>query len=152
VTVSVVLEVDGVDRLIGGLQVAPDVLEAATREAMEKSVATLEAAVKSGTPRVTGRLFSSINGRVTGTGSDLRGAVGTAVSYAPYVESGRGPIVAHGKALRFRGRDGRMIYRRSVGPAAGRHMFAIGLRASVEPIRGFFRDAAKRTIDAIRNA
>lgn len=154
---TLVVEVEGIDRLIGGLKVAPEVLRAAEAEAMEKSVFTLEAAVKAATPRVTGRLFSSINGRVTAGVGTLRGSVGTRVHYAPMVEAGRGPIVArhlgkNGRAgfLRFRGRNGRWIYRRSVGPAAGRHMFAAGLAASAPSIREFFREAARRTIEAIR--
>lgn len=116
---------------------------------MAKSVLLVEGAVKARTPRVTGRLFSSINGRVTGIG-EVTGRVGANVSYARFVERGRGPVVAtRAKALRFRGRDGRMIFRRAVGPALGRFMFREGLAASAESIRGFFRDSAKRVTEFI---
>lgn len=155
--VTLTVDVDGVDRLLAGMEVAPAVLEAANAEAMGKSVFFLEAAVKAATPRVTGRLFSSINGRVVPGVGSMHGSVGTTVHYAPMVESGRGPTVArhlgrNGKPgfLRFRGRDGRWIYRRAVGPALGRHMFAAGLAASAPAIREFFREAARRTAEAIK--
>jgi hypothetical protein len=157
VTVSINLDVTGVEQLTKGLEAAPGVLDAANEEALSKAILILEAAVKAGTPRVTGRLFASINGRVSSGPGTLRGSVGTTVNYGSFVESGRGPITAHhltqtGKRgfLRFRGRGGAMIYRRSVGPMAGRHMFAAGLAASAGAIRETFREAARRVAESIR--
>lgn len=143
------LEVDGVDRVLAGLKAAPGIIEAADREAMGKSVFVVEAAVKSRTPRVTGRLFSSINGR-TSTIGGLHGSVRTNVHYARYVESGRGPVEAKpGGFLRFR-IGGRWVYRKRVGPAAGRFMFREGLAASAGQVKDIFRDAAKRAAELIQ--
>ena len=143
---QITADVDGLDRLIGNLRAAPGVLEAASAEAMQKSVFLVEAAVKARTPRVTGRLFSSINGRLV---TPTEGSIKTNVNYARYVESGRGPITAKpGKTLRFK-YNGRTIYRKSVGPAAGRFMFREGLAASMEGIKAFFHEAARRVTEAV---
>lgn len=148
--VTIGVNLDGLDKVAEGMRVAPDVLDAAEREAMQKSVLVLEAEVKSLTPRVTGRLFSSIGHSVEPGLGSIRGHVGTAVHYAPWVEDGRGPVVARAaKALRFR-IGGRVIYRRAVGPAAGRHMFRAGLAGAMPTIKQFFRDAAKRVGEAAK--
>lgn len=149
-TVTINVTAANLDRLAEGLKIAPAVLEEASVEAMQKSVLLVEADVKALTPRVTGRLFSSIGHAVDPTVGKLRGSVGTAVNYAPYVEEGRGPIVAKAKALRFRGRDGKIIYRRAVGPALGRHMFRVGLQTAMPAVRQFFVDAVKKVADAAK--
>lgn len=162
-TISLTFDIDGADRLIAGLAVAPAVLEAAKADAMTKSVFLLEAAVKGRTPRVTGRLFSSIHGEVN-IGPALQGRVSTSVHYAPWVEGGRGPVTAQhmsgtevgvmtGRArpgvLRFR-IGPTTLFRRSVGPALGRYMFREGLAATKPAILDIFRDAMRRVADAIR--
>ena len=148
-TVEFRVNVDGIDRLIAGLAAAPAALDEAERQAMSRSVFVLEAAVKGRTPRVTGRLFSSIAGEVR-MAPLLQGRVSTSVSYGPFVEEGRGPIIAKpGHFLRFR-IGGLVIFRRSVGPAAGRHMFREGLAASRDQIKEIFRDSIKRAVALIK--
>lgn len=154
-SVDLVVDIDGIDRLLAGLTIAPEVLAAASTEAMAKSVFLLEAEVKANTPRVTGRLFSSIHGDVR-PAPFLQGRVATSVRYAPWVEGGRGPITAthltpSGKPgfLRFKGATG-IVFRRSVGPAIGRHMFRIALIAAGPAIREAFRAAAQRVAEAIK--
>lgn len=154
-TVEIGLQVEGIDRLLAGLKVAPQVLEVAEREAMTKSVLAVEAQVKANTPRVTGRLFSSIHGDVR-SAPILSGRISTAVRYAGWVEGGRGPIAAKhmtrgGKPgfLRFRA-GGRVFYRRFVGPAIGRHMFRIGLQEAAPQIHAAFRLVARRVAEAIK--
>ena len=150
-TVELTYDIDGADRVLAALEVAPAVLEAAKTEAMTKSVFVLEAAVKARTPRVTGRLFSSIHGAVQ-IGPALQGRVATSVHYAPWVEGGRGPVFAKpGKRLRFR-IGGQTLFRRAVGPALGRYMFREGLAASKPAIFQIFRDAMRKVADAIRAA
>ena len=142
-------EIDGVDRVIAGLRAAPEIIDAANAEAMTKSVFFVEAAVKARTPRITGRLFSSINGRLV---DPSQGRISTNVHYAKWVEGGRGPVVAKpGHFLKFK-QNGETIYRRSVGPAAGRFMFREGLLASMGAIKAFFQDAAKHAAAAITRA
>lgn len=150
------VDVDGVDKLIRGLEIAPAELDKANAEAMTKAVFLTEGQVKALTPRVTGRLFASINGSVRPGIGETTGRIGTLVSYAKYVESGRGPIVA--KHLTKRGRPGylkfrsggRWVYARSVGPALGRHMFKRGLEVSLPSIRGYFKEAAQKVADVIK--
>lgn len=156
-TVELTYDIDGADRIIAGLEIAPAVLEVAKTEAMTKSVFLLEGAVKARTPRVTGRLFASING-VVGVAPALQGRVSTSVRYAPWVEGGRGPITAthmtaSGKPgyLRFRSADG-WVFRRTVGPAAGRFMFREGLAASKPAIFQIFKDAMAKVAAVIRGA
>lgn len=68
----------------------------------------------------TGHLRRSIAHKpATFGGGVARGSYGTATPYARYHEEGRGPVVARGRALRFT-IGGRTIYRKRVGPAAGR--------------------------------
>ena len=149
------VEIGGLDKLERGLKDAPAVMDITAREAMGKAVFTLEAAVKERTPRRTGRLFASVNGTLSPIGQ-LRGSIATHVNYAPHVELGRGVVTAQhmtakgGRGfLRFRGLDGRWVFRRSVGPARGRFMFREGLAASREAIDRYFREAAKRVAESI---
>lgn len=148
-TVTIKVEAPGLDEVIDRLGTAPERIDAAVGEAMVKSVFLVESAVKVLTPRVTGRLFSSIQGEVF---SPMQGRVATNVHYAPWVEVGRGPITAHhltprGRAgfLKFRVR-GRTIFRRAVGPARGRRMFLEGLAASWPEAKQIFRDAVRRAL------
>lgn len=154
-SIQLQVDIDGVDSLLARLDVAPEVLMAASTEAMTKSVFLVEAAVRANTPRVTGRLFSSIHGDVR-PAPLLAGRISTSVSYAPFVEMGRGPISAShltpsGKPgfLRFRGASG-IVFRRRVGPAIGRFMFRAGLIAAGPEIRRAFREAARRVAESIR--
>jgi hypothetical protein len=79
-----------------------------------------EAFAKEGVGVRTGHLRRSIaHTPATFGGGTARGSYGTSTTYARIHEEGRGPIVARGKALRFTV-GGRTIYRKRVGPAAGR--------------------------------
>ena len=156
-TVRIEVNVAGLDRLEEGLKVAPEVLEAESLQAMRRSVLLVEADVKALTPRRTGRLFASIGSSVRPGFGNLRGTVGTAVKYAPWVENGRGPIVAKhvtasGKPgfLKFRGRGGRVYFRHRVGPAVGKQMFRRGLSTAMPGIRLFFAEAARKAADSIK--
>lgn len=148
-SVTLRLSVDGLDKTINRLGEAAALIEVNNLAAMTDAVLFLEATVKDRTPRVTGRLFSSIQGEVF---DSSHGRVGTNVHYAPFVEVGRGPIVAehltrrgHPGFLRFRSR-GRWIFRRSVGPAAGRRMFLEGLADSAEAIKERFRQSVREAL------
>lgn len=83
-----------------------------------------EAFTKAETPVKTGHLRRSIAHQpATYGGGVATGSWGTATPYAPYVEDGRGPVVASpGKMLRFE-IGGTVLYRKRVGPAAGKQMF-----------------------------
>lgn len=69
---------------------------------------------------VTSTLLRSIASTpATFAGGGVSGSFGTAVPYAKYVEFGRGPVVARGRALRFTV-GGKTVYAKRVGPAAPR--------------------------------
>lgn len=80
-----------------------------------------------------GRLRSSIDGTVSVRGATVVGRIGTSVSYALYVHEGRGPITASpGKVLRFKPKGSQVfIFRKSVGPAAGKPFLVNGLQAAL---------------------
>ena len=81
----------------------------------------------------TGHLRRSIAHRpATFAGGVATGSVGTNVPYARIHEEGRGPVVARGKALRFQ-IGGKTLYRKRVGPAAGR-WYMKKARARVAPL------------------
>lgn len=97
---------------------------------------------------VTGTLFrgTTATPAVWG-GGQVTGRYGTAVPYAKYVENGRGPVVARGRALRFRPKgSGGYIFRKRVGPARPRPF----MRPTVPVIRSVYaremRASAQRII------
>ena len=148
--VTIKVEAPGLDRVIDKMGTAPERIDAAIGEAMVKSVFVVEGAVKVLTPRVTGRLFSSIQGEVF---TPFSGRVATNVEYAPWVEVGRGPVIAQhltpkGRPgfLKFR-IGGRTVYRRAVRAALGRQMFLKGLAAAWPEVRQTFKDAVKRALE-----
>ena len=91
-----------------------------------------EAIAKQGVGVRTGQLRRSIAHQpATYGGGVATGSWGTATPYARWHEEGRGPVVARGKALRFT-IGGRTIYRKRVGPAAGRWY----MKKSADRVRG----------------
>lgn len=80
-----------------------------------------EALAKRGAPVRTGQLRRSIAATpASASAGGVTATYGTATPYAPYVEYGRGPVVAGpGKVLRFEV-GGRVLYRKRVGPARPR--------------------------------
>jgi hypothetical protein len=138
--------------LISGLDRAPAALDAEVALATRDATLLVEAEIKAETPRVTGRLFSSITSSVRVLGGFVEGLVRTNVSYARYVEYGRGPVEAvNAKALRFRAGGG-FIFRRRVGPAAGRFMFRKGAERALPAVRLLFRRAVQNTLRIAKGA
>lgn len=102
--------IQGLDRLLAGLDALPAGLTEAQQKAMRTSTFLVESEAKARVHRRTGRLFSSISSEVTSEGDSLQGRVYTDVEYAPDVEHGTAAhdIVAHGRALML-----------PIGPMAG---------------------------------
>ncbi|MRG98214.1 HK97 gp10 family phage protein [Polyangium spumosum] len=100
------------DRIIGGLDdaVADGLEDLAKLGAME---------AKRLVPKKSGALQKSID--VERAGPKVSLVAGA--EYAHWVEHGRGPVVAKGKALRFVV-NGETIFRKRVGPAAARPFMA----------------------------
>lgn len=149
-SISIVVNVADLDPLLARLEMAPSLMREASDKAMLPSVLAVQEQVRDRTPVVTGRLISSERWDVGINATEVTGAVFTNVSYAPYVEGGRGPVEAkRAKALRFQSRDGKLIFRKRVGPAAGRHMFREGWQAARPEVIRFFVDAARDVTRAI---
>lgn len=144
------INVDGADKLIAKMEGARAVWDVESRKAMVLSQHVIEAEAKAVVPRVTGRLMASIGpNEVKKIGPVLVGQVGTSVHYAPFVEYGRGPIVAtHAKTLRFV-IGGKVIFRKRVGPARARPYMRPALEGSRAAIHGLFDRAMKNLGDWI---
>lgn len=82
------VQIVGLPGLLAGLDTLMPQLAVANQAAMQTSVHLVEADAKARVPRKTGRLFSSIQSQVSGTGVTLTGTVGTDVGYGPDVEEG----------------------------------------------------------------
>ncbi|MDI3282118.1 HK97 gp10 family phage protein [Polyangium sp. 15x6] len=112
ITVDAKDAIADLDRIINGLDdaVADGLEDLAKLGAME---------AKRLVPRKSGALEKSID--VERTGPKVSLVAGA--EYAHWVEHGRGPVVAKGKALRFV-INGETVFRRRVGPAAARPFMA----------------------------
>jgi len=169
---SMTLHVEGLDELLVGLNGASAVLLAETKVATEKGTAVLEAEIKADTPRRSGHLFSSIQGRVRELGGISEGRVGTSLSYGPFVEfntvahaieakngkalmlpiGGAGGSIFGGATLTGRPRSGQQVafFRRVQHPGTtGKHMFGAGLHRARPVIEEFFREAVRTTLKSI---
>lgn len=93
----------------------------------------VEGQAKGFAPVKTGHLRRSIVSQASAIGGGAQARVGPSTPYAEIVEKGRGPVVAHGKALRFT-INGQVLYRKRVGPAKGRWYMKRAFEASRGPV------------------
>jgi phage gpG-like protein len=100
------------------MQAAVPMVRQELTQAMQRSVLAVEGRAKGLAPVRTGQLRGSITSEVRPAGGVITGIVGTNVPYARIVHDGRGPVVAHGRALRFT-IGGTVFFRKRVGPAKG---------------------------------
>lgn len=84
------MEIKGIDELILKLSLFGGDTEAAVTRGMKKATALVQGDAKRLCPVDTGRLRESITTKVETDGTDVVGTVGTATSYAPFVEFGTG--------------------------------------------------------------
>lgn len=122
---------------------AEPIVHAEMTTAMQRSVLTLEGRAKGLAPVKTGTLRRSITGVVRPGGGTITGVVGTNVPYARYVEFGRGPVVAKGRALRFT-IGGRVLFRKRVGPAKANPFFRTAFAQSQAAILREFAEVIPR--------
>jgi hypothetical protein len=137
------LRIDASDvlRLAGKLDGADRVIQRHLVAGVTKAGLLVEGRAKGNAPVKTGTLRRSITTRATSLGSGAQAIVGTNVPYAKWVEEGRGPVVARGRALRFEA-GGTVIFRKRVGPAAGRWYMRRAFRSSEGQIRAILQQAA----------
>jgi hypothetical protein len=160
VTLTASVNIEGLDRLLERLKVAPEKMALETDRAMHEAALVVEAEVKPVTPRKTGRLYADWGTSVHGHGFEVVGVIANHVSYAPFVERGTRPhvIEAHGDALVIptggRSLTGRalkgqpFIFRKKVRHpgTTGAHMATRGLAAAKGTILEIFRRAAQRAL------
>ncbi len=111
----------GLERLRAWLLAAPARFESALWAATEEGAQIEADAIRADTPQLTGTLASSIGSIVTRGPGGAEAAIGTPVTYGPFVERG---TRQHG---------------------AARHMFQHGAQASTPEVEGRF-DSAIRSI------
>ena len=130
---SFTVDASDMDRFGTRLQGAERIVGNALTRGVDRLTIAAEGFAKEGVGVRTGHLRRSIAHRpAVFAGGVATGSVGTNVPYARIHEEGRGPVVARGKALRFTV-GGKTIYRKRVGPAAGR-WYMKKARARVQPM------------------
>jgi hypothetical protein len=113
-----------IDPLVARMQQAPQIVkEEMIRGVNEMAMAGQAQAMKLVGVK-TGHLRRSITTtKATFAGGTVTASYGTNVPYARFHEEGRGPIVARpGRVLRFT-INGKVLFRKRVGPAKGRRFF-----------------------------
>lgn len=122
-------------------------------EAVETWVLMVEATAKQLAPVDSGRLRSSINSDVRQVGQDLiRGFIGTNVSYAPYIEEGRGRIEASGDGALHFFVDGEEVFAQSVGPAEAQPFLEPAIQQHISDLRELFDEALANAAAEVRAA
>lgn len=118
---SITVTLEGVEELERAWENAVIVIQVGARNAVQRAVeeGAAEARAKHAFTNRTGELEASIVGRMLGSesgeGSTIKhvGEIRAGKFYASWVEDGRGPITAKGKALRFE-IGGTVFFRKSV--------------------------------------
>lgn len=99
---------------------ARTIIEEEMTNGVNRAAMAGEAQAKRVAPVKTGHLRRSItHTKASFAGGTATASYGTNVPYARWVEEGRGPVVAKGKALRFT-IGGKVLFRKRVGPAKGK--------------------------------
>ena len=128
------IRIEGLDKLRSALAGGSAVVRQEVKAAMHRSALSLEGRAKELTPVKTGTLRRSINSRVTLSGSAIEGRVGTPISYARWIETGKRTKSG-----------GKVVYRRA-GPA---RMFGRAVEEKTNAIMGYFKDAAAKIAAAL---
>jgi len=150
----IAIKIEGLEEVERKFAGAGDVVAGEINKGMNRSVQRVLTDVKKGTPVDTGRLRSSMTGVVEGRGSEIRGIVGTNVSYAPYSEYGTRPHWPPLAALEvWARRHGTTAF--VVARGIARHgtkayeMFRKGLEENVRWIENEFNEVGKRIAERL---
>jgi HK97 gp10 family phage protein len=147
VTIRIEIEIEGANELRQVFNQAPRIASEEFGRAFHVLTQGIATDAKRLAPVDTGRLRSSINAQVEFRGTEIRGMVGTAVFYAPFMEFGTGkagdPAVPH--------KAGHWPPGKALGTWAKRHGFKsgyqvatiIGKRGGLRP-RKYFRPALEK--------
>ena len=114
------VELDGLDELKEAIRGAELMLGRGVTRAVQMACeeGAEEARSRHAYTSRSGNLESKTTGYLTVSGPDFaKGEIVADAPYASYVENGRGPVIASGKALRFEAPGGGILFRRSVKAA-----------------------------------
>jgi len=150
----IAVKIEGLEAVERKFAGAVDVVRGEIDKGMNRTVQRVATSVKKYTPVDRGRERSSITQVVEGSGSDIRGIVGTNVTYAPYSEFGTKPHWPPLAALEvWARRHGTTAF--VVARGIARHgtrafeMFRRGLEENVSWIENEFNEVAKRIADRL---
>lgn len=112
------IKIQGLRDAQGRFAKATAAVQGATRDEMRELGRRVVAALWDEAPEQTGRLKKGLRARTTvDSGSRMELRITSEAFYTPWVIHGRGPVVARrAKALRFV-IDGKVIFRKRVGPS-----------------------------------
>lgn len=164
--VNVTVQVQGLNELVGGFGLMPELMAAENQKAMVAAAHLAESYIKTFTPRKTGRLQSAWTPSVEGVGFASIGIVSDEVGYAAAVEEGAAPhdiyatearalAIPYTEGFGFGGgtlagrarKDQAAFFARVHHPGMrGRHMAKLGLEAATPGIVDIFSLAAQRAI------
>lgn len=145
---SITVDASEVLALASRMAGAPAIIQRHLVQGVTRAGHLVEGRAKGNAPVKTGHLRRSITTRVSGSAGGAQAIVGTNVPYARWVEEGRGPVVARGRALRFEV-GGKVVFARRVGPAAGRWYMRKAFQASQGQVRTIVRQAAQQAAQEV---
>ena len=145
-----VLTIDAsqVAALAAKLEGAKPKLEAALLDGVTAGGQYVEGVAKGTAPVKTGHLRRSIVSQASAVAGGAQALIRPTTPYAEWVEKGRGPVVARGRALRFT-INGKVLYRKRVGPAPGRRYMKRAYESSRGPVVRIIEARVTRAIEGI---
>lgn len=148
------LDWDGNDpeQLADDLEALDAALKRNIEEAMETWALMVESSAKELAPVDEGRLRSSINSQARRVSEAMFEAhIGTNLSYAPYVEEGRGSITASGDGVLHFFVDGEEVFAKSVGPAPAQPFLAPAVEMHISDARDLLEEAVNDAAAEVRS-
>lgn len=146
---TMVIDTSELIALANRLDGAPRVIQTELTEGMRESTQLVTQKARQLVTKRTGETARQISPTVRVIGLGVEGTVTSRAPWSRWLEEGRGGFSAkHAKALRFEV-GGKVIFRKSVGPAAARPFMRPALRQSDVAVRAAFRRATKRAIEKL---
>lgn len=126
---GITIDASDVLRFAARMGAAPRVVQKHLVRGVDDAGKYVERGAKDIAPVVTGEYRRNITSRASAVANGAVATVRAGAPHSKWVEDGRGPVVARGRALRFMV-GGRVVYARRVGPARGQHVMKRALQAN----------------------
>ena len=143
-TKSFIVDTTELEKMAAALSVTDQIVQSEMVPGMRQAGEAVRDAAVAHIHNRSGELAASGRAEITATGQTVECRVRFGAKYAFWVEEGRGPVVAKGRALRFV-IGGVTLFRKRVGPAAGVHY----LRKGYEDAKGRVDAILRQTADRI---